>query len=108
MDPFMTVVMLGHAMTVFIPWTFAIYLKSPTLIMISFTLNLLTLIQFVVFGGCLATAFETPGAEDSFIMTGLAAATRTPVDAVKSAFTLINSAAPMFMELSKIAGLLRV
>ena len=104
----MNILLAIHIACIPAAWATAIYFTSPTAILIALACNILLLLQWLILEYCILTEFETPGLHDSIMLTWVVDYTQTPIDDVKKAWTLINTAAPIFFELSRLATILQV
>ena len=102
----MNILLCLHAMSVSFAWISALYFKSPAIVILCLSFNIILMTQWLVLGGCVLTQIETPGTDESFITKWMADVSQTPIEAVKQAWTLINTASPTFFQLSRLAGAL--
>lgn len=66
---------------------------------------MLVMTQWLIYGGCILNEIENEGlSTESVFVTGLSEWMQIPVKEFKDGFILINSIAPTFLQISRIAG----
>ncbi len=97
-----------HVMVALIPWVVSIFVKNPVILILCLAGQILAMVQWLVFGYCLMNPLENNGSSESFVMKRVSEWLRIPLENFQKGLVLVNTAAPSFLELSKIAGYLGI
>ncbi len=92
-----------------LPWIIAIWFRKAWIILLCLAIEIVVMTQWVVLGRCFLYKIESGGASsESETMMQVAEWFQIPYDEFKNGFVLINSLAPSFLQMSRLAGALNL
>lgn len=88
-----------------LPWILGIWCRKAWVLLLCIAIQMLVMTQWLIYGGCILNEIENEGlSTESVFVTGLSEWMQIPVKEFKDGFILINSIAPTFLQISRIAG----
>jgi hypothetical protein len=96
----------AHLALTAIPWILALWVRQAWVILICIAIQILLLAQWLVVGHCVLNPLENDGSTESFMMIRASEWFGVPLEEFKRGFVLINSVAPSFFQMGRLAGAL--
>ena len=90
-----------------LPWLIGIMCRRAWILLLCLAINFVVLTQWLILGRCILNEVENNGAsKESSMMIDVAEYFNIPLQEFKDGYVLINSLAPSFLQMSRIAGAL--
>ena len=107
MDSGLEILKICHIGITMLPWIIALWCRKAWILLICLAIQLLVMTLWLVLGSCFLNKIENGGAStESEAMMHIAEQLGIPFDEFKHGFVLINSLAPSFLQMSRLAGAL--
>jgi len=88
-----------------LPWILGIWCRKAWVLLICIAIQMLVMTQWLIYGGCILNEIENEGlSKESVFVTEFAEWMQITEKECKDGFILINSIAPSFLQISRIAG----
>jgi hypothetical protein len=104
----MTPLQVFHIALALLPWMIALFVRSPTILLAAIAVQTLVMIQWVVIGYCILNPIENNGSKNSHITESISEWIQLPIEEVNKGIALIQTAAPSFLQFSRLARLLGI
>jgi len=99
----------AHVGVTALPWVIGLWCRKAWVLMICLAIQILVLTQWLLLGRCVLNEIENGGESiESEPMVRVAEWFGIPFQEFKDGFVLINSLAPSFLHMSRIAGALGI
>ncbi len=95
-----------HIALTALPWLIGLFVRSPAILLITIAIQTLIILQWVLVGHCVLNPLENNGSKHSLTTESLAAWIGLPVAEFEKGIALIHTAAPSFLQFSRLAGAL--
>lgn len=92
-----------HILLALSPWLIALFVRSPTILLAAIAIQMLVIIQWVVIGHCILNPIENNGSKNSHAAESLAEWLQLPMEEFNKGIALIHTAAPSFLQFSRLA-----
>ena len=103
------VIKILHIGITALPWIIALWFRKAWVILICLAIQIVVMTQWIVLGRCFLNSIENGGTSaESETMMNVAEWFQIPFDEFKHGFVLINSLAPSFLQMSRLAGALKL
>lgn len=98
----------AHVALTAVPWILALWVRQAWIILICIAIQILLHAQWLIVGHCVLNPLENEnnGTTDSFAMVRASECLGIPIEDFKKGFLLINSVAPSFFQMGRLAGAL--
>lgn len=88
-----------------LPWILGIWCRKAWVLLLCIALQMLAMAQWLILGRCILNEIENEGAStESMLIIDISEWMQIPVKEFKDGFVLINSIAPSFLQMSRIAA----
>jgi hypothetical protein len=89
------------------PWPVAIWARQAWIIILCLAIHLVIIVQWAILGNCILNRIENEGRTDeSEFVIQTSEYLKIPLEEFKHGMILVNSLAPNFLHLSRLAGAL--
>ena len=95
-----------HIGITMLPWIVALFVRSPAILLLAIAIQTVVILQWVLVGHCVLNPLENNGAKHSLTTESLAAWIGLPIEEFERGVALIHTAAPSFLQFSRLAGAL--
>ena len=88
-----------------LPWIIGIWCRKVWILLACIAIQMLVMAQWLILGRCILNEIENEGlTSESLLMIQFSEWMQIPLKEFKDGFILINSIAPSFLQISRIAG----
>lgn len=100
----LSMLQIFHVGITLLPWIIALFVRSPAILLAAIAIQTLVILQWVVVGHCILNPIENNGSTHSAATEKLAAWLKIPVEEFNKISALVSTAAPSFLQMSRLAG----